>query len=156
MVVFAILTLKRMAVPKEVTLRGRLEGTNLPFAIEVPMRGVQLKDSEPGLPMIHVLAAWRLIGEHMKGFAPFPIPVDLINPPAPEELRKAAIVRLGEKYQVSSRYTSFVAVDEAGRDDGQRIRPATDFGDWDRVGTSVGQEQEQGQVQDPSDPKQYL
>ncbi|ESK86235.1 von willebrand domain-containing protein [Moniliophthora roreri MCA 2997] len=146
MVVFAILTLKRMAVPKEVTLRGQLEGTNLPFAIDVPIRGVQLKDSEPGLPMIHVLAAWRLIGEHMKGFAPLPTPVDLINPPAPEELRKAAIVRLGEKYQVSSRYTSFVAADEVGRDDGRRTRYAADFGNWDRGGTSLGQ----GQVQGPS------
>ncbi|KAK7029653.1 hypothetical protein VNI00_014351 [Paramarasmius palmivorus] len=150
MVVFAILTLKRMAVPKEVTLRGRLEGSNLPFSIEVPIRGVQLKDSEPGLPMIHVLAAWRLIAEHERGLAPLPIPVDLTSTPNPEELRKAAIIRLGERYQVTSRYTSFVAADEVGRDDGRRTRPTLDFSNWDRVQTQTpgrGQQQaESGRV----------
>ncbi|KAG7090790.1 hypothetical protein E1B28_009874 [Marasmius oreades] len=131
MVIFAILTLRNTTVPKEVSLRGRLDGSTRPFELVIPIRGVQLRDSEPGLPMIHVLAASRLIDEHDKNRAPLPLPVDL-NPMPPDQrqLRKAAIVRLGERYQLASRYTSFVAVDE-GQNDGQRSRSRFDFGNWD-------------------------
>ncbi|KAF9258585.1 hypothetical protein L218DRAFT_727505 [Marasmius fiardii PR-910] len=131
MVIFAILTLRKVVVPKVVTLRGQLDGSTQPFEITIPIRGVQLKDSEPALPMIHVLAASRLIDEHDKNRAVLPSPVDL-NPIPPSEiqLRKAAIVMLGERYQLASRYTSFIAIDE-GQDDKPSQQSQSNFGTWD-------------------------
>ncbi|KAJ8091380.1 hypothetical protein PM082_015098 [Marasmius tenuissimus] len=133
-VIFAIITLKKATVPKEVTLRGRLDGSPQPYEITVPIRGVQLKDSEPRLPtLIHILAASRLIDEHDKSRAPLPSPIDLL-PVAPDarQLRRAAIVRLGERYQLASQFTSFVAVDR-GQDD-RRLQSRLNFGDWQGQG----------------------
>ncbi|KAL0581376.1 hypothetical protein V5O48_000640 [Marasmius crinis-equi] len=130
MVIFAILSLKKATVPKEVTLRGRLDGLTQPFEITIPIRGVQLKDADTRLPtLIHVLAASRLIDEHDKNRAPLPSPVDTLPiPPAERQLRKAAIVQLGETYQIATRFTSFVAID-GGQDDAQGLRSRSDFGD---------------------------
>ncbi|KAL0063254.1 hypothetical protein AAF712_009856 [Marasmius tenuissimus] len=105
-----------------------------PYEITVPIRGVQLKDSEPRLPtLIHILAASRLIDEHDKSRAPLPSPIDLL-PVAPDarQLRRAAIVRLGERYQLASQFTSFVAVDR-GQDD-RRLQSRLNFGDWQGQG----------------------
>lgn len=111
--VFAILTLRKRNVPKQVILRGQADGSGEPFEVIVPIRGVQLTDSEPGLPLVHTLAGWRLIQEHEEGKAPLPQASGFVTN---DNLRKAAIVRLGERYQVASRYTSFVAID-SGQDD---------------------------------------
>ncbi|KIK70397.1 hypothetical protein GYMLUDRAFT_32399 [Collybiopsis luxurians FD-317 M1] len=129
--VYAILRLKRVRVPDEVVLRGNLDDTGEPFEWRVPIRGVQLTDLEPGLPTIHTLCAWRMIQEHDSGRAPLPLYM-----PVPgrlhsvEELHEAAIIRLGETYQLASRHTSFIAVD-SGRDMGYaRERRQVDFGNW--------------------------
>ncbi|KAJ7837185.1 hypothetical protein B0H14DRAFT_3870521 [Mycena olivaceomarginata] len=95
-------------VPKEVTLRGHLEGGGPSFELTVPIRSIQLTESEPGLPMVHSLAAWRLIQDHQEGTASLALAV---GDASEDEIRKASIVRLGERYQVASRHTSFVAVD---------------------------------------------
>ncbi|KAJ8079860.1 hypothetical protein PM082_016685 [Marasmius tenuissimus] len=80
----AIITLKKATVPKEVTLRGHPDGSPQIHEITVPIRGVQLKDSEPRLPtLIQILAASRLIDEHDKSRAPLPYPIDLL-PVAPD------------------------------------------------------------------------
>ncbi|KAJ7604890.1 von Willebrand factor type A domain-containing protein [Mycena polygramma] len=118
--VYAILTLRKTTVPKEVTLRGQLDGGGDSFELTVPIRGIQLADSEPGLPLVHTLAAWRLIQDHQEGTQPLALAVG----DAPEaEIRKASIIRLGERYQVASRHTSFVAVD-SGVDTQRRVRRA--------------------------------
>jgi len=109
--IFVILTLKKLNVPKEVTLRGQLDGGGGSFELTVPIRGVQLADSEPGLPLVHTLAASRLIQDLEDNRTPLPLAVGAANE---EDIRKAAIVRLGEKYQLASQYTSFVAIDSGG------------------------------------------
>ncbi|KAF8061005.1 von Willebrand domain-containing protein [Lyophyllum atratum] len=114
--VYVIITLKRSRVPKEVILRGDLGGG--PFELTIPIRGVQLVGNDQGLPLIHTLAAWGLIQEHEEGRAPLPT---AMLPASDDDIRKAVIVRLGEKYQLVSQHTSFVAVD-SGQDDARRSR----------------------------------
>ncbi|KAF7319883.1 hypothetical protein MKEN_00771500 [Mycena kentingensis (nom. inval.)] len=112
--VYAILTLRRAIVPKEVVISGEFDGGQ-PFRMVVPVRGTQLADKESRLPLIHALAAWKLIQDHQERTQPL---ADIVAPvdASAEEVRKASIVRLGERYQVASRHTSFVAIDR-GRDD---------------------------------------
>ncbi|KAF7324345.1 hypothetical protein MVEN_02647200 [Mycena venus] len=93
--VYAILTLRKTTVPKE------------------------LADEEPGLPLVHTLAAWRLIQDHQEGTAPLALAV---GDASEEEIRKTSIVRLGERYQVASRHTSFVAVDSGNDVRRRRVR----------------------------------
>ncbi|KAJ7022030.1 hypothetical protein C8F04DRAFT_1139174 [Mycena alexandri] len=119
--VYAILTLRKTMVPKEVTLRGQIaNGDGDAFELTVPIRGIQLANSEPGLPLVHTLAAWRLIQDHQERTAPLALAV---GDASDEEIRKASIIRLGERYQVASQYTSFVAVD-SGQDTQRRARRA--------------------------------
>ncbi|KAJ7356809.1 von Willebrand factor type A domain-containing protein [Mycena albidolilacea] len=120
--IYAILTLRKTTVPKEVTLRGHLEGGGPSFELTVPIRSIQLTDSEPGLPMVHSLAAWRLIQDHQEETASLALAV---GDASEDEIRKASIVRLGERYQVASRHTSFVAVD-SGSDARRRRARRTD------------------------------
>ncbi|KAJ7456501.1 von Willebrand factor type A domain-containing protein [Mycena latifolia] len=110
--VYAILTLRKTMIPKEVTLRGQLDGSGDPFEWTVPIRGIQLVDSEPGLPLVHTIAAWRLIQDHQERTAPLALAIDDASE---AEIRKASIVRLGERYQVASRHTSFVAIDSRAK-----------------------------------------
>lgn len=123
LVVFAILKLRRLDVPKEVTLKGVLDGTGEDFTLTVPIRAVQLAQSKPGLPLVHTLAASHLMGEHEAGKAPLP---EAIGPASDEDKHEAAIVRLGKRYQLASRFTSFVATN---LDEG-RGRRQKDFGNW--------------------------
>ncbi|KAJ7071390.1 von Willebrand factor type A domain-containing protein [Mycena amicta] len=103
--IYAILTLRKTVVPKEVIITGDLDGGG-EFKLVVPVRGIQL-DSR--LPLVHTLAAWRLIQDHQERTQP--LAAVLVPPDASEdEIRKASIVRLGERYQVASRHTSFLAV----------------------------------------------
>ncbi|KAJ6604133.1 hypothetical protein DFH09DRAFT_1353967 [Mycena vulgaris] len=118
--VYAILTLRKTMVPKEVTLRGQLDGGGESFELTVPIRGIQLTDSEPGLPLVHTIAAWRLIQDHQERTAPLALAVDDTSE---ADIRKASIIRLGERYQVASRHTSFVAVD-SGTNSRPRARRA--------------------------------
>ncbi|KAK0481590.1 von Willebrand factor type A domain-containing protein [Armillaria novae-zelandiae] len=110
LVVYAIIQVRGAVIPRAVTLRGRRHDTNESFELEpVPIRLIQLVDSDQGHPMLHTLAAWRLIQEHEATTAPLPIPFDRNVSEA--DIRKAAIIRLGTEYQLASRHTSFVATD---------------------------------------------
>ncbi|KDQ30397.1 hypothetical protein PLEOSDRAFT_1070098, partial [Pleurotus ostreatus PC15] len=80
----------------------------------VPVRVAQIADADPGQPPIHTLAARKLVQDHIEGRAPLPLSE---TPGVPHDaLRKAAIIRLGEKYHIASRYTSFVAVQDGDVD----------------------------------------
>ncbi|KAG6857619.1 hypothetical protein H0H87_010187 [Tephrocybe sp. NHM501043] len=116
LVVFAIVQLKRASVPAKVVVRGVYDNGG-EFEIRVPIGGVYLEDANRGLPLIHTLAAWRLIQEHERKRASLP---SSIMPASDDEIRRAIIVNLGEKYQLVSQYTSFVAVDYG---QGDRRRP---------------------------------
>ncbi|KAF7310523.1 hypothetical protein HMN09_00594900 [Mycena chlorophos] len=104
--VFAIITLrKKSAIPKEVVITGDLDGGG-PFRLVVPVRGIQL---ESQLPVIHTMAAWRLIQDHQEGTQPLAVVVAPLEA-TDDAIREASIIRLGERYQVASRHTSFVVV----------------------------------------------
>ncbi|KAK7451741.1 von Willebrand factor A domain-containing protein 5A [Stygiomarasmius scandens] len=107
--VYAIMSLKDKHVPQHVVLRGELDSDGSVFEHKVKIRGIELVDSDRGTPLIHTLAAWKLIQNHQEGVAPLPEAFD--GALKEEDLRKAAIVRLGTTYQLASQFTSFVAVD---------------------------------------------
>ncbi|KAH0590239.1 hypothetical protein H2248_000409 [Termitomyces sp. 'cryptogamus'] len=113
-IVSAIIQLRENSVPKTVYLHGRLDNDDNPFQpLPIPVQIVHLDGAKRGLPMIHTLTAWRLIQEHEGKRAELP---STLMPASEDDIRKAVIISLGEKYQLVSRYTSFVAID-SGRDD---------------------------------------
>lgn len=116
--VYAIISQKNILKPKSVTLRGRFNHGGGAFEVEIPVARVRLVDAMEGAPLIHTLAARHLITEYLDERAQLPITSG--SAPA-EEIRKAIIIRLGEQFQLASRYTSFVAVDE-GNTPAQRRR----------------------------------
>ncbi|THG93987.1 hypothetical protein EW026_g7389 [Hermanssonia centrifuga] len=99
-VVFAIIKREKFEIPKEVVLSAqRSSGEMLKFTI--PVEEISLVRQEPQRPLIHTLAARRIITDledGNRGWTPFST--------------KAAIVYLGEEYQLASKYTSFIAVEE--------------------------------------------
>lgn len=112
--VFAITTFR--SVPSEVRLRARVDGLAEDLELVVPVTVVKpFKDDWTSIPLVHTLAARELIKHLAEGrtsAAPLPKP---IVPATDEEVRKAAIVRLGLEYQLVSQHTSFVAI-ESGRE----------------------------------------
>jgi len=112
---FVILKLRKVIVPQSITLRGELDDGSGAFELPVPIQTVQLASARQGLPLIHTLAAWHLIQEHAEQRAPLPQPISAATD---SQTRKAVIVHLGEKYQLASEHTSFIAVDSG--QDGRR------------------------------------
>jgi hypothetical protein len=112
---FVILKLKKFRVPESIKLRGELDDGSGDFELEIPIQTVQLAGAKEGLPLIHTLGAWHLIQEHEEKRAPLP---QSVSAATEDQIRKAVIVHLGEKYQLASQHTSFVAVDR-GQDDRQ-------------------------------------
>ncbi|TFK40891.1 hypothetical protein BDQ12DRAFT_600261 [Crucibulum laeve] len=105
---FAILSMSQITIPEVVKLRGQLDSTGEPFEHHIPVRGLQLAGVDQSLPLIHTIAAWRLVQEHQIHRAPLPRALGVATD---EEIRKSVIVQLGERYQLVTPFTSFVAVD---------------------------------------------
>ncbi|KAG2340468.1 hypothetical protein BDR05DRAFT_966730 [Suillus weaverae] len=103
--IFAITNFR--SVPPEVRLRAKVEGLAEVLELVVPVTAVKppFKDE---LPLLHTLAARGLIKHLAEGRAPLPKPM---TPTTNEEIRKAAIVRLGLEYQLVSHHTSFVPIE---------------------------------------------
>jgi len=110
--VSVLIALRKEYVPEEVVLRGQLKGAGTPFILTIPIRDVQLSDTDPRTPPIHTLVAWRLIQELQEGRVALPASINASS--TPDEIRQAVIVQLGEKYQLVSKYTSFVAMEQVG------------------------------------------
>ncbi|KAG6919553.1 hypothetical protein DXG01_004216 [Tephrocybe rancida] len=117
MIVSAIVQLKKFSVPATITVRGVFDNGGT-FLLPVPVGAVYLDGANKGLPLIHTLTARLLIQEHEEKRANLP---SSLLPASEDDIRRAVIVSLGVKYQLVSRYTSFVAVD-AGQDDRRRPR----------------------------------
>ncbi|THG97060.1 hypothetical protein EW026_g4874 [Hermanssonia centrifuga] len=101
-VVFAIIKHERFEMPREVVICAhRASGEELRFRVEVEEIPSTTDRGEPQRPLIHTLAARRIITaleDGRQGFIPYHT--------------RTAIVHLGEQYQLVSQYTSFVAVEE--------------------------------------------
>ncbi|KAJ6526593.1 von Willebrand factor type A domain-containing protein [Mycena vulgaris] len=107
--VYAILQGK--TVPKTVTLTG-LTAEGFEIRLSVPVTLSSLPNAPDSPPAIHALAARKIVqdledGQHTIASS---IPDD---PDLLARTMRAAIVRLGKLYSISSSHTSFVAVDES-------------------------------------------
>jgi hypothetical protein len=104
-------------LPDVVTLRGDLL-SGLKLELEVPVQHVD--STSP--PLIHTLAARRLIQDLEDGkVKPRALNAHEVDA---EAIVKAAIVRLSTGYQLTSKYASFVAVQEV--DEGVEVSGVTD------------------------------
>ncbi|KAG1755284.1 uncharacterized protein EDB91DRAFT_1342944 [Suillus paluster] len=121
--VFAITTFR--SVPREVRLRAKVEGLAEVLELVVPVTTVKpFKDEWSSIPLLHNLAARELMKHLAEGRAPLPKPM---APASDEEVRKAAIVRLGLEYQLVSQHTSFVAIAFGRETERSRLRRSTSW-----------------------------
>ena len=109
--VFAIISSTH--IPSSIELFVKFDGVDNPMKYNVSV--TEVKPFISGIPLVHTLAARKLISELNEGRAPLPHVIGNVAA-SDDEIRKAAIVRLGLEYQLASRYTSFVAVED---EDGQ-------------------------------------
>ncbi|KAG6868246.1 hypothetical protein C0993_005820 [Termitomyces sp. T159_Od127] len=108
-IVSAIIQLQDISIPRTVYLHGRLDNNGSPFEpLPIPVETVRLDGANKGLHMIHTLTAWRLIKEHEGKLGQLPA---TMIPGSEDDIRKAVIISLGERYQLVSQYTSFIAID---------------------------------------------
>lgn len=101
LVVTAIIKGEAFKIPDEVVLRAQRDGKSEPSEVRVPVQVVQPTLDDDTIPLVNTLAARRITTE--------------LEDPKKEsqhsqEQKKATIIRIGEEYQLASRYTSFVAV----------------------------------------------
>ncbi|KAG6377331.1 hypothetical protein JVT61DRAFT_15121 [Boletus reticuloceps] len=118
--VFAITSFR--TVPTAVRLITTLEGASEPQKLIVDVKRVKpFRDTNEHsiVPIVHTLAARKLIMELDDGVGPLPTPAPgdalLVSE---DDLRRAGIVRLGLTYQLVGKHTSFVAIQKGD----ERIR----------------------------------
>ncbi|KAH8828756.1 hypothetical protein DL96DRAFT_1814093 [Flagelloscypha sp. PMI_526] len=110
---YAIIRRKQTPIPNSLKLKGTVTTTGSVVELDVPICKL-VQPQESRLDFLHVLAAKALISDRenkIHNFSP-----DIVSSfKDDDELRdaylKADIVRLGVKHGLSSRHTSFVAVD---------------------------------------------
>ncbi|KAH8828760.1 hypothetical protein DL96DRAFT_1814096 [Flagelloscypha sp. PMI_526] len=110
---YAIVAKKQTPLPKTIKVRGTVVTTGTIVELEVPVR--ELAQSQGSRQdFLHVLAAKALISDRenqIHDFSPAITSSFKDNDELRDAYLKADIVRLGVKYGLSSRYTSFVAID---------------------------------------------
>jgi hypothetical protein len=102
--VFALTT--HRTIPKQIILRGKRSDRDEHITFVVQVSSVKIF-GEKHLTPLHTLSARRLIDDLIEDRTTLP---ETINHANAEDVRRAAVVHLGEQYQLASRYTSFVAV----------------------------------------------
>ncbi|KAH9830990.1 uncharacterized protein C8Q71DRAFT_862124 [Rhodofomes roseus] len=111
-IVSAILS-KTIQVPKSVVLRGETpDGQATEFNIPVHLANFQ----KPWPPLVHTLAARRIIQELEDGFLDCLGIAGNADSYRSEEIAKAAIVRYSTEFQLASKYASFIAVEKETED----------------------------------------
>ena len=123
--VFVILS-DTTEVPKTVTLRG-----TFPDGSQTIIRLTPAHEAADGdlPPLIHTLAARRLILELEDGDPSSQGSFDVADKKLRDEVIEAAIVRFSETYQVASQFASFIAIYEAqdGHSDSDSATDSDDF-----------------------------
>ena len=105
-VVFALVNDPKYAIPTEVTVRTKRVGTGEIFEFSVPVEQLNRHSAtSPQRPMIHSLAARRIIMDLEDQER------DNVNAQT-----KSAIIHLGEQYQLASRFTSFIAIEDENQE----------------------------------------
>ncbi|CAL1710155.1 unnamed protein product [Somion occarium] len=102
-IAFALIRSARGVLPREVVVRGQRDGAGEVIEMRIPVTESCADKSEP--PLIHTLAAKRLITE---------LQDDRGNRGQilSEEDKEVRTISLGTEYQLASRYTSFIAVED--------------------------------------------
>lgn len=101
-VAFAVLKHPGFVVPKSLTVKACNQDGGGEVILTVPVENLAHGEGEHGL--IHILAARQIIQD-----------MDDTDRKVNSPATKSAIIHLGEQYQLASRYTSFVAVDDSGK-----------------------------------------
>ncbi|PPQ99693.1 hypothetical protein CVT26_009147 [Gymnopilus dilepis] len=112
--VYAILS-DTNEIPKTVKLLGRLpNGSSLSLPPVVVCEAIDEQEDFP--PLIHTLAANRLITELEDGNTASQGAFDETDEDLREVVIEAAVVRLSEAYHLASQFASFIAVEESTKD----------------------------------------
>lgn len=99
-VVFALVDVRNFVAPREIIVRAQRDGQGEVFEFSVPLQLIDFPPDHPHPQLIPTLAAHRAISD-LQGSA--------LASSIPDA--KVTITRLGVEYQLASRYTSFIAVD---------------------------------------------
>ncbi|KAJ3552371.1 hypothetical protein NM688_g4182 [Phlebia brevispora] len=102
LIVFAIIKSDKFVAPREISLHAQRDGGGDTLGFKIPVEQVKFSEDNVRNRLVHTLAARRLIME---------LDDPALRQSLPEKERVQSIVRLGEQYQLASRYTSFIAVD---------------------------------------------
>ena len=100
-IVFALVEDGAFVPPKEVVIRAQRDGHGEILQFSVPVQLVEFPPEHHPQPLIQTLAARRAIMDIEDSSRGFPSPD-----------AKSLVVRLGTRYQLASKYTSFIAVDK--------------------------------------------
>ncbi|EKM51518.1 uncharacterized protein PHACADRAFT_186981 [Phanerochaete carnosa HHB-10118-sp] len=100
-ILFALIDDEKFMPPNEIVVRALQDGHGEAIRFSVPVQLVDLSPDHPHPQLIPTLAARRAI-----------LDLQLNAPPDSLPSTKEAIINLGVEYQLASKYTSFVAVDQ--------------------------------------------
>ncbi|KAI0342224.1 hypothetical protein BDW22DRAFT_171914 [Trametopsis cervina] len=102
--VFALIEGDGFKPPAVVTLRAQRDGTGEVLEFKIPVEQAKFETENVGVPLIHTLAARAIISELQAAI--------VTGVGAPEGLARASVISLAEQYQLVSRFTSFVLVED--------------------------------------------
>jgi hypothetical protein len=117
-VVYALVTTtERWRLPEKIAVHGQLDGADNAPLFEVPLTRVRgiFESKRPETLLVHTLTARHLITDLVEGRASASLP-STSQAVSEEDALKTAVVSLAEEYQLASRYTSFIAVDDEEMD----------------------------------------
>ena len=103
-IVFALIKHDHFPTPQEVVVKGKQGDQEI--EIQVPVELAKFSDEEPRIPLIHTLAAQRLIRSTLSG--------DIHTSPGvihPDDHIQATVTRLALEHSLVTPYTSFIAVE---------------------------------------------
>ncbi|CAL1710161.1 unnamed protein product [Somion occarium] len=102
-ITFAIVKHDQFVVPKEIVIHGERDGRIVD--VRVAVEQAKFPNELPQIPLIHTLAARQLVTCTLMS--------DIeAGQTLTDEQKRASVIRLGEQYQLATRYTSFVAIED--------------------------------------------
>ncbi|KAL0564531.1 hypothetical protein V5O48_017516, partial [Marasmius crinis-equi] len=117
---YAIITNKQSSIPSSIKVKGMVVGTGAPVELDVPVTKMA-RPQQQNHAILHTLAAKALITDRENKIHAFPTSISAQfanNSELRDGYLEKEIVRLGTTYGLTSRHTSFVAVD---RRSGQKL-----------------------------------
>ncbi|KAL0070448.1 von Willebrand factor A domain-containing protein 5A [Marasmius tenuissimus] len=110
---YAIISNKQTSIPSTIKIKGVVTATGAPVELDVPVAQMA-KSQQHNHPFLHALAAKALITDRENKIHAFPESVSASfakNDALRDSYIEKDIVRLGTTYGLTSKHTSFVAID---------------------------------------------